>query len=83
MKSGDLRCPKCGETCWVRIEKYFLTCDGVPSHDFSWVPDPTSAQDKVERRKDLRCSFCPPNKGENTKRRAKHGAKKPKTRGRR
>lgn len=31
-----------------------------------------------ERRKELSCDFCPPNKGENEKRKAKHGNKKPK-----
>lgn len=30
------------------------------------------------QRLDLRCSICPPNKGENASRRAKHGPKKPK-----
>lgn len=27
----------------------------------------------------LKCSLCPPNKGENAKRKAKHGVKKSKT----
>ena len=30
------------------------------------------------RRGYLRCSICPPNKGENAKRKPKHGNKKPK-----
>lgn len=37
-----------------------------------------STVDRKERRLDLSCSFCPPNKGENAKRKAKHGNKKPK-----
>ena len=37
-----------------------------------------SRVDKQTRRKWLRCPICPPNKGENSKRRAKHGSKKPK-----
>jgi hypothetical protein len=37
-----------------------------------------SSVDKKGRREDLRCSFCPPNRGENSSRKAKHGAKKPK-----
>jgi hypothetical protein len=35
--------------------------------------------DKYNRlRKELRCSACPPNKGENKKSYKKHGTKKPK-----
>lgn len=37
-----------------------------------------STVDNRERRKSLSCSFCKPNKGENAKRKAKHGNKKPK-----
>ena len=37
-----------------------------------------STVDDRERRFDLGCSFCPPNKGENAHRRAKHGKTKPK-----
>lgn len=38
-----------------------------------------SKVDKRERRhKDLNCDFCPPNKGENANRKAKHGNQKPK-----
>lgn len=42
-----------------------------------------STVDNRIRRKDLGCSFCPPNKGENAKRKAKHGNKKPKKKDRR
>lgn len=35
------------------------------------------------QRLDLRCSICPPNKGENASRKAAHGAKKPKYKDRR
>lgn len=31
-----------------------------------------------EKRKELRCSFCPPNRGENCKHKGKHGKGKPK-----
>lgn len=55
------------------LKKLPPTCDGEACD----VCEPTSRQDKAERRLDLACSFCPPNKGENRKRRAKHGAKKP------
>lgn len=34
--------------------------------------------DDRERRKDLRCSYCRPNKGENQKNWRKHGKGKPK-----
>lgn len=37
-----------------------------------------SSVDNKERRNQLSCSFCRPNKGENAKRKAKHGNKKPK-----
>jgi hypothetical protein len=38
-----------------------------------------STVDKRKRRiANLGCSYCPPNKGENAKRKAKHGSKKPK-----
>ncbi len=37
-----------------------------------------SSVDNKERRKLLSCSICPPNKGENAGRKAKHGSKKPK-----
>jgi hypothetical protein len=36
-----------------------------------------SAHKKILRERQ-RCSICPPNKGENAKRKAKHGNKKPK-----
>lgn len=35
------------------------------------------------RRRNLRCSVCPPNRGENASRRPKHGVKKPKYKNRR
>lgn len=41
-------------------------------------PVTESRVDKAERREDLRCSFCPPHRGENAKRKPKRGAKKPK-----
>lgn len=34
--------------------------------------------DNKEKRFELRCSFCPPNRGENCKNYKKHGSKKPK-----
>jgi hypothetical protein len=37
-----------------------------------------STVDDRERRFDLRCSFCPPNKYENVKNYKKHGKTKPK-----
>jgi hypothetical protein len=37
-----------------------------------------STVDDRERRKDLNCSFCPPNRGDNAKRRSKRGKGKPK-----
>lgn len=42
---------------------------------FSYL-ETTSSIDKKERRKELRCSYCPPNRGENAKRKPRHGAKK-------
>ncbi len=33
-----------------------------------------------ERMAKLNCAYCPPHKGENAKRKPKHGAKKPKKR---
>lgn len=35
------------------------------------------AVDQKLRRKDLSCSLCPPNRGENAKRKGKHGTTKP------
>jgi hypothetical protein len=35
-----------------------------------------SVVNKLNRKK-LRCSICPPNKGENAKRQARHGNRKP------
>ncbi len=32
---------------------------------------------KLVQRRQLSCSICPPNRGENAKRQPKHGAKKP------
>ena len=32
----------------------------------------------IKKHFDLRCAICPPHKGENASRRAKHGHKKPK-----
>lgn len=45
------------------------------------IPDENtnSTVDNRERRKDLRCSICPPNKGENAKRKSKRGKGKPKS----
>lgn len=37
-----------------------------------------SSVDKKNRRFQLRCGICPPNKGENANRKPRHGAKKPK-----
>lgn len=37
-----------------------------------------STVDDRERREDLHCSFCRPNRGENAKRRPKNGKTKPK-----
>lgn len=47
-------------------------------HYFCPLPEPetNSAVDKKERRKELRCSFCPPNRKENANRKPKHGVKK-------
>ncbi len=42
------------------------------------VPNTNSTVDKRERREHLRCPICPPNKGENTNRKPKHGSRKPK-----
>lgn len=42
-----------------------------------------STVDDRERRFDLGCSFCKPNKGENAKRKGKHGKTKPKYKNRR
>ncbi len=36
-----------------------------------------STIDRKLRRKELFCSFCKPNKGENASRKAKHGNQKP------
>lgn len=42
-----------------------------------------STVDNRERRFDLNCSFCPPNRGENKKRVGKHGKTKPKRKNKR
>lgn len=42
-----------------------------------------STVDDRERRQMQSCSICPPNKGENARRKAKHGNKKPKYKDRR
>lgn len=47
------------------------------------VKDKTSREDKMERReKNLRCSFCPPNRGENAGPYRKYGVKKKRKKGR-
>lgn len=58
-------------------EKCTLDSDGCD------VCYPNSTVDDRERRKALRCSLCPPNKGENAKRRPKHGKTKPKSKDKR
>ena len=41
--------------------------------------EPSAKELKIKRRRDtLKCDICPPNRGENSTRHAKHGAKKPK-----
>lgn len=41
--------------------------------------EPSSKELKIKHRRDtLRCDICPPNRGENAKRKSKHGAKTPK-----
>ena len=40
--------------------------------------DTNSRVDRMKRREDLRCTYCPPNKKENTKTYKKHGVKPPK-----
>lgn len=42
-----------------------------------------STVDDKERRLNLRCSFCRPNRGENAKRRPKYGKTKPKSKNKR
>lgn len=37
-----------------------------------------TVDDRERRKKNLSCSYCKPNKGENASRKSKHGAKKPK-----
>jgi hypothetical protein len=37
----------------------------------------SSKIDKIQRREKLNCPICPPNRGENSKRKAKRGVKKP------
>jgi hypothetical protein len=41
------------------------------------LDDASSREDRLRRREALRCSFCRPNRGENAKRKPKHGVKKP------
>lgn len=43
--------------------------------------DKTSREDRMERRKELRCSYCPPHGGENASYK-KHGSKKKRKKGR-
>jgi hypothetical protein len=38
----------------------------------------TNRQDRAQRRRWLRCAYCAPNRGENSKRHAPHGTRKPK-----
>ena len=42
------------------------------------APDLSATQDNRERRKTLKCSFCPPNRGENRKSGFNHGKTKAK-----
>ena len=45
---------------------------------FPKVEDKTSREFKLEqKKKNLRCSYCPPHAGENASRMPKHGVKKP------
>lgn len=55
-----------------------LVCDkpsGLEDYCDNHVPDSTT--DDRERRKNLRCSLCRPNNGENKKCWRKHGVRKP------
>jgi len=89
----DYFCENCGDVeverpdgDW-RTKPVCINCDtvmdlvpdlGYDPLDFKFpAEDKTSREDKLERKKDLRCSFCPPHSGENASRRPKHGTKKP------
>lgn len=49
------------------------------TEDREALDNKTSREIKMEKRKDdLVCQFCPPNAGENAKRKPKHGNKSPK-----
>jgi hypothetical protein len=48
-----------------------------PVEFFDYPAETNSTVDDRERRQDLGCSFCRPNRGENAKRRPRHGKTKP------
>jgi hypothetical protein len=56
--------------------------ENVPP-DLRMKHDERSAKEiiRADKLKKLRCAYCPPNKGENKKRKSKHGPKKPRRRG--
>lgn len=70
-----MQCVACGkeqesEICSLCM-KYFK------EEDKEALDDKTSREVKMEKRvEDLLCSFCPPNGGENAKRKPKHGKAK-------
>lgn len=67
-----------GKTIWV--DKVFEIFEIKLEENLPHIKNENtnSTVDDRERRKDLSCSFCPPNKGENEKRKSKRGNKKPK-----
>lgn len=52
------------------MKKDKINCEDTPQNTNSTVDD-------RERRDDLSCSFCRPNRGENASRKGKHGKTKP------
>lgn len=66
-------CCNCDEVAELDSEDYCESCTAT----FESVRE-LAIKAKEEARQDLRCPRCPPNKGDNYHRKAKHGPQKPK-----
>lgn len=70
-------CTKSGKSCCYCDFEGTRPCVREKSDLFEAIEANNTVDDRA-RRQALRCPFCKPNRGENAKRRPKHGKTKPK-----
>jgi hypothetical protein len=86
-KPGEMMCNQC--SIWMSNPWAIFSCSGEPNEPGApfiagaakALLETESRVDKAGRRKDLRCSFCRPNRNENSKRKPradKHKTKRSK-----